>query len=109
MDEVKIDPDEDTKEGDRGYYNNMNSSTVMTKVGMHEKSLVCQDTSKQKKDNVKRKEDGEEGRREEVWRGHSVPPDLVASAERFVVVKEEPRRLTKVNSFHKGPPSHFRE
>ena len=35
---------------------------------------------------------GEERRKEEIWNRGSVPPDLVASAERFRVIKEEPRK-----------------
>ena len=31
-------------------------------------------------------------RKEEIWNRGSVPPDLVASAERFRVIKEEPRK-----------------
>lgn len=33
------------------------------------------------------------GRCGEVWNRGSVPPDLVASAERFRVIKEEPRKM----------------
>ena len=88
------------------------SSQVINKVDTHEHSddrnsfTPRHYFSSDKKDKCAEKEsridsqkkEAGDQRRDGVWRGNSVPPDLVASAERFRVIKEEPcSSLSKVN------------
>jgi len=87
------------------------SSQVINKVDTHEHSddrnsfTPRHYFSSDKKDKFAEKEsridsqkkEAGDQRRDGVWRGNSVPPDLVASAERFRVIKEEPcSSLSKV-------------
>jgi len=74
------------------------SSDKKDKLAEKEKMVKENGIDRQNTVNDRAKEEAGDERRAGVWRGISVPPDLVASAERFRVIKEEPcSSLSKVN------------